>query len=89
MTQRRPKRFSATTWWTNDSRLRFYTDTDGPSGPNQALSERRAEAVRAFLIQQGIDGARLTAVGFGETSPILVDGVEDKAASRRIEFTIR
>ena len=66
-----------------------HTDTDGPSEPNQRLSERRANAVRDFLISQGIDGDRLTAQGFGETDPILVDGVEDKAASRRIEFNIR
>lgn len=66
-----------------------HTDTDGPSEPNQRLSERRAEAVRAFLISEGIDGARLTAEGFGESQPIIVNGVEDKAASRRIEFNIR
>ncbi len=66
-----------------------HTDTDGPAEPNQRLSERRAEAVRTFLISQGIDGARLTAEGFGETRPIIVDGTEDKAASRRIELNIR
>lgn len=66
-----------------------HTDTDGPAGPNQGLSERRAEAVRSFLISQGIDGARLTAEGFGETQPVIVDGTEDKAASRRIELNIR
>lgn len=66
-----------------------HTDTDGPAGPNQALSERRANAVRDFLISQGVDGSRLTAEGFGETQPIIVDGVEDKVASRRIELNIR
>jgi outer membrane protein OmpA-like peptidoglycan-associated protein len=66
-----------------------HTDTDGPAEPNQRLSERRAEAVRAFLISQGIDGTRLTSEGFGETQPIVVDGAEDKAASRRIELNIR
>lgn len=66
-----------------------HTDTDGPAEPNQRLSERRAEAVRTFLISQGVDGSRLTAEGFGETQPIIVDGVEDKTASRRIELNIR
>ncbi len=66
-----------------------HTDTDGPAGPNQGLSERRANAVRDFLISQGVDGSRLTAEGFGETQPIIVDGVEDKVASRRIELNIR
>lgn len=66
-----------------------HTDTDGPSEPNQRLSERRARAVRDYLISEGIDGERLEAQGFGESRPILVDAVEDKAASRRIEFLLR
>ena len=63
-----------------------HTDTDGEADANLALSERRANAVRDFLIAGGIDADRLVAVGFGETDPVLVDGVEDKDASRRIEF---
>jgi|GEM_PF-1623508 len=66
-----------------------HTDTDGPAEPNQRLSQRRSDAVRNFLISQGIDGSRLTAEGFGETQPIIVNGAEDKAASRRIELNIR
>ncbi len=45
--------------------------------------------MQQFLIDNGIDADRLQAIGFGETQPILVDGVEDKAASRRIEFEAR
>ena len=66
-----------------------HTDTDGADDLNLALSQSRADAVRQFLIDNEIDGDRLTAVGFGETRPLLVDGVEDKAASRRIEFQAR
>ena len=66
-----------------------HTDTDGNADANLRLSERRAQAVRQFLVDQGIDGSRLTARGVGETNPIIVDGVEDKAASRRIEFTLQ
>ena len=66
-----------------------HTDTDGDAEANLLLSDRRARAVREFLIQQGIDGSRLVARGFGEAEPILVDGVEDKNASRRIEFTLQ
>jgi len=63
-----------------------HTDTDGSDTGNLTLSQNRADAVRTFLVENGIEAERLTAVGLGETQPILVDGVEDKAASRRIEF---
>lgn len=66
-----------------------HTDTDGGAEGNLALSQSRAEAVLAFLVENGIDAERLSAVGLGETQPVLVDGVEDKAASRRIEFEVR
>ncbi len=66
-----------------------HTDTDGSDELNAELSQARADAVRQFLIDAGLDGARFTATGFGETQPILVDGVEDKAASRRIEFVVQ
>ena len=66
-----------------------HTDTDGDADANLRLSDRRARAVREFLIEQGIDGSRLVARGFGESEPILVNGVEDKNASRRIEFTLQ
>ncbi len=66
-----------------------HTDTDGGDEANQALSEARAEAIKAFLVAQGLDAERFATIGFGETQPILVDGVEDKQASRRIEFKLR
>ena len=66
-----------------------HTDTDGSAEGNQALSQARAEAVQQYLIDNGIAAERLEAVGLGETQPILVDGVEDKAASRRIELEAR
>ena len=49
-------------------RLEIRAHTDGTdSGP---LSQQRAEAVRAYLIQQGIDGSRLIAKGYGDTAPL-------------------
>ena len=63
-----------------------HTDSDGSDELNQALSQDRADAVRQFLIDAGLDGDRFTTQGFGEDQLILVDGVEDKEASRRIEF---
>ena len=66
-----------------------HTDTDGDADANQGLSERRAVAVRDFLVQRGIAAERLVAQGFGESQPIIVNGVEDKEGSRRIEFIVR
>ena len=63
-----------------------HTDTDGSPDGNQRLSDRRARAVVDYLVSQGVDAGRLEAQGFGETQPIIVDGVEDKVASRRIEI---
>lgn len=71
------------------ARIDGHTDTDGDEALNLDLSERRAEAVKQFLVDNGVDGELLTTLGFGETQPVLVDGVEDKAASRRIEFMAR
>ena len=63
-----------------------HTDTDGSDEVNQELSQARAQSVVNFLVANGLEESRFTPRGFGETMPILVDGVEDKAASRRIEF---
>jgi outer membrane protein OmpA-like peptidoglycan-associated protein len=53
------------------------------------LSNRRAEAVRKYLISQGVDGGRLVAKGYGESVPVEA-GSSDKAraANRRVEFKI-
>lgn len=74
---------------TTNAAIEGHTDTDGGDDANLALSQARSEAVLAFLVDAGLDADRFTATGFGETQPILVDGVEDKPASRRIEFNAR
>jgi len=72
------------------ARIEGHTDTDGNDVSNQALSEARAESVKAFLVDNGVNGDNLDTIGFGETQPILdANGAEDKAASRRIEFNVR
>ena len=50
--------------------LEGYTDSVGSARSNQLLSERRANAVRDWLIANGIDQTRLTAKGFGLENPI-------------------
>ncbi len=64
-----------------------HTDNVGNAKSNQRLSERRANAVRDWLISKGIDGNRITAVGYGQDKPIAPnDTKENKQKNRRIEF---
>ena len=65
-----------------------HTDSDGQAIENLQLSQNRAEAVRAALIERGLSPDAVEAVGFGSERPIVVGGVEDKAASRRVEFRV-
>jgi OOP family OmpA-OmpF porin len=48
-----------------------YTDRLGSSTYNQKLSQRRADAVRDYLVSKGIDGKRLKAYGKGEANPVV------------------
>ncbi|HVK76712.1 MAG TPA: OmpA family protein [Kofleriaceae bacterium] len=66
-----------------------HTDSRGSAAYNLRLSQARAAAVRAFLIGEGIDGARLTAEGYGETMPLDRSGTaRAHATNRRVEFLI-
>ncbi|MEY2959598.1 MAG: hypothetical protein RLZZ01_2166, partial [Actinomycetota bacterium] len=65
-----------------------HTDSDGVAEDNRTLSLRRAESVRDALVELGLDPATVEARGFGSERPILVDGIEDKQASRRVEFRV-
>jgi outer membrane protein OmpA-like peptidoglycan-associated protein len=63
-----------------------HTDGAGPELYNQQLSERRAAAVKAYLVGKGqIEEARLTAVGFGKSKP-LDAGNPMSAENRRVEI---
>lgn len=67
--------------------VRGHTDSQGPASFNLELSQRRAEAVRQYLIKGGIDPGRLTAVGIGEEEPMTTNATpEGRALNRRIEF---
>ncbi len=68
-----------------------HTDSDGSDEYNQKLSQRRANSVRAYLIEKlGMDGKQLTAVGFGETKPIASNDTDaGKAENRRIEAALK
>lgn len=64
-----------------------HTDSDGSEQNNLRLSEARAEAVRWYLQQTGIEPQRLMSIGLGEANPAFPnDTVENKGKNRRIEF---
>lgn len=67
--------------------IQGHTDNVGNAASNMTLSDNRAKSVRTYLISQGIDGARLTAKGFGLTKPIADNKTpEGRLKNRRIEF---
>ena len=67
-----------------------HTDSDGEDAANQALSEKRAQAVADYLVKAGLPANRFTAVGYGSAQPIATNDTEEgKAQNRRIEFTVK
>ena len=70
-------------------RIEGHTDSTGSESLNQRLSDSRANAVMDYLVNNGISGGRLTAVGYGEGSPIDSNNTRSgRAANRRVEVTL-
>ena len=66
-----------------------HTDSVGSDSYNQKLSEQRAKAVCDYLISQGVDKARLTYKGYGESEPIATNETEaGRQRNRRVELKI-
>lgn len=66
-----------------------HTDSVGDDAKNLDLSQRRADAVVKYLAKKGIDAARMTAKGFGETMPVADnDTAAGRAKNRRVEFKV-
>jgi len=64
-----------------------HTDSTGTKAGNQTLSQQRAAAVVAWLVQNGVAEARLTAAGLGDTKPVADDSTEKgRAKNRRVEL---
>jgi len=73
-----------------------HTDSIGTDAYNQKLSERRAQAVKQYLVSQGVAADRLETVGKGETAPIAPnttdagkDNPEGRAMNRRAELKVQ
>jgi outer membrane protein OmpA-like peptidoglycan-associated protein len=64
-----------------------HTDSTATPEHNQQLSQKRAEAVKTYLVAAGIDAARLKAVGLGATKPVAANSTEiGRAQNRRVEL---
>ena len=68
-------------------RVEGHTDNQGSAASNQVLSEKRAQAVIAWLVAHGVDAARLKAQGYGQTKPVADNSSDDgRAKNRRVEL---
>lgn len=66
-----------------------HTDSIGSDAYNMKLSDRRANSVRQYLVNKGIDANRLVSVGYGESRPIATNKTAaGRAKNRRVEFNV-
>jgi OOP family OmpA-OmpF porin len=66
-----------------------HTSDDGKRDFNMKLSQQRADSAKAYLVRNGVDGGRITTVGYGPDKPLITGkskGAQDK--NRRIEFRL-
>lgn len=66
-----------------------YTDNTGRPEANLIISQRRAEAVKEYLVNRGVSAERITAVGYGSRNPIASNKTEaGRSKNRRVEFRV-
>jgi outer membrane protein OmpA-like peptidoglycan-associated protein len=66
-----------------------HTDSTGSDELNQTLSRQRAEAVRGYLVQQGLSSDSITSMGFGKTMPVADNGTAaGRQKNRRVELVV-
>ena len=66
-----------------------HTDSLGSNAYNQKLSQRRAESVKTYLSERGVDANRMEVKGYGEAEPVAPnDTAEGRELNRRVELKI-
>jgi len=66
-----------------------HTDSVGSDEYNMKLSKERAEAVRSYLVSQGVEGDKISAEGFGKTRPVASNSTAaGRQANRRVEMVV-
>lgn len=71
-------------------RIYGYTDAEGSAGHNKELSKQRAEAVKNWLTQNGIEASKLSVHARGENDPVATNATEEgKQQNRRVEIVAR
>jgi outer membrane protein OmpA-like peptidoglycan-associated protein len=67
-----------------------HTDSTGTERYNQELSERRATAVKNYLVGRGVAASRMTALGYGESEPVASNATEQgRAQNRRVSLLLK
>lgn len=70
--------------------VKGFTDNVGKPEANKLLSQKRAQSVVNYFIQQGVDKSQFTAIGFGEDNPVADNATkEGQFKNRRIEFELQ
>lgn len=70
--------------------IQGHTDSRGSDSYNMDLSQRRAEAVRNWLLQAGVEASRMESRGYGETMPVASNRTRSgRASNRRVQFIIK
>ncbi len=70
-------------------RVEGHADSRGADAYNQALSDKRARSVMDYLVSKGVDAARLSSAGYGESRPVVAnDSAANMAKNRRVDLVV-
>ncbi|MDG1720023.1 MAG: OmpA family protein, partial [Bacteroidia bacterium] len=66
-----------------------HTDSQGEDADNLVLSQKRTESVKSYLVSQGIEESRMSAIGYGESKPVADNATaKGRAFNRRVDFKL-